>query len=273
MAVVQMLLALPVLLLGRDAGAPVHIAREVGSFDFALAVGFLFVGWRPARAYGMLPLVAALVACLGITTAVDLARGTASFLGESAHLLDLFGLASVWEPGSSALPWWGLALILAALVVVIGQSAAWAPGLAAVTAVLVAVDVFHNLGLGLANAGGLGYRLGKAITQSPFSLLGWVAGALAIVWLLRRRSDGLTAAGPVGVLIFFLGGVGDATALSRSEVPFGFGAGLARLAVAASIGLGFGLAVATAVRLAGVGGPAPSRAAARDRPATTPAET
>jgi len=45
----------------------------------------------------MLPLVAALVACLGITTAVDLARGTATFLGESAHLLDLFGLASVWE--------------------------------------------------------------------------------------------------------------------------------------------------------------------------------
>jgi len=97
LAVVQMLLALPVLLLGRDAGAPVHIAREVGSFDFALGVGFLFVGWRPARAYGMLPLVATLVACLGVSTAVDLARGTATLLGESAHLLDLFGLASVWE--------------------------------------------------------------------------------------------------------------------------------------------------------------------------------
>jgi predicted anti-sigma-YlaC factor YlaD len=97
LAVVQMVLALPVLLLGRDSGAPVHIAREVGSFDFALAVGFLFVGWRPARAYGMLPLVAALVVCLGITTAVDLARGTATLLGESAHLLDLMGLAAVWE--------------------------------------------------------------------------------------------------------------------------------------------------------------------------------
>jgi predicted anti-sigma-YlaC factor YlaD len=92
-----MILALPVLLLGRDAGAPVHIAREVGSFDFALAVGFLFVGWRPVRAYGMLPLVAALVACLAVTTTVDLARGTATLLGESAHLLDLMGLASVWE--------------------------------------------------------------------------------------------------------------------------------------------------------------------------------
>jgi len=108
LAVVQMALALPVLLLGRDAGAPVHIAREVGSFDFALAVGFLFVGWRPARAYGMLPLVATVVGLLAITTGVDLVRGTAAFVNESAHLFDVIGLAAVWElartvgyPGSS----------------------------------------------------------------------------------------------------------------------------------------------------------------------------
>src|SRR5687767_4171439 len=44
LAVVQMLLAIPVLLFGRDAGAPIHVAREIGSFDFALAVGFFFVG-------------------------------------------------------------------------------------------------------------------------------------------------------------------------------------------------------------------------------------
>jgi predicted anti-sigma-YlaC factor YlaD len=109
LAVVQMLLAIPVLLFGRDAGAPVHIAREVGSFDFALAVGFFFVGWRPARAYGMLPLVAAVVGCLAVTSAVDVVRGTATLLNESAHLLDVLGLAAVWElsrtfrpqPGSS----------------------------------------------------------------------------------------------------------------------------------------------------------------------------
>ena len=159
----------------------------------------------------------------------------------------------VWEPGSTALPWYGLAVVLALLVVLIVRSAAWAPGVAAVTGVLVAVDVFHNVGLGLANAGGLGYRLEKAITQSPFSPLGWAAGALAIVWLLRRRLDGLSVAALAGLLIALLGGVGDATALSRSEVPFGFGAFLARLAVTASIGLGFGLAVAAALRLAGVG--------------------
>ena len=102
LAVVQMLLAIPVLLFGRDAGAPVHVAREIGSFDFALAVGFFFVGWRPARAYGMLPLVAAVVGCLAITTGVDLVRGTATLLNESAHLLDVMGLAAVWELARSA---------------------------------------------------------------------------------------------------------------------------------------------------------------------------
>jgi predicted anti-sigma-YlaC factor YlaD len=102
LAVVQMLLAAPMLLFGRDAGAPIHIAREIGSFDFALAVGFFFVGWRPARAYGMLPLVAAVVGCLAITTAVDVVRGTATLLNESAHLLDVVGLAAVWEMARSA---------------------------------------------------------------------------------------------------------------------------------------------------------------------------
>jgi len=164
----------------------------------------------------------------------------------------------VWEPGSSALPWYLLAVVLLAAVVVIGRSAAWAPGLAAVTAVLIAVDMFHALGLGLANAGGLGYRLTKSITQSPFAVMGWAGGVLAVVWLLRRRLDGLSVAALAGLLVALLSGVGDASALSRSEVPFGFAAGLARLAVAASIGLGFGLAVAAALRLTGVGLPAAS---------------
>jgi hypothetical protein len=145
--------------------------------------------------------------------------------------------------------------VLLAAVVVIGRSEAWPAGLAAVTGLTVAVDVFHALGLGLANAGGLGYRLTKSITQSPFALLGWAAGILAIFWLLRRRNDGLSLAALAGLWVALLGGVSDATALGRSEVPFGFGAGLARLAVAASMGLGFGLAVAGALRLAGVGIP------------------
>ncbi len=63
-ALAQLALAVPTLLFGTDEGAPVHIAHEVGAWDLALAVGFLFAAWRPLRAVGMLPFVAALSAGL-----------------------------------------------------------------------------------------------------------------------------------------------------------------------------------------------------------------
>ena len=177
----------------------------------------------------------------------------------------------VWEPGPSPLPWMALILASLALVVVIGQRAAWGPGLAAVTAVLLAIDVFHILGLGLANAGTLGSRLAKSITQSPYEPVAWIVGILAIVWLRRGRKDGLSLVIVAGLQIAFLGGIGDLTALTRSEVPFGFGAVLARLAVALSTGLGIGLAAAAALRLAGVGGSVRTRArAVPDEPVAAP---
>jgi len=177
----------------------------------------------------------------------------------------------VWEPGPSALPWYVVALALLALVVVVGRRANWATGLAAVTALLVVVDIFHALGLGLANAGGLGYRLGKTITQSPIGVVVWVVGALAVVWLLRRGRDGLPLAALAGLEVALVGGIADANAFSRSEVPFGFGAALARLSVAASIGLGIGLAIAAALRLTGVGLPASAEAPVHDEPLAAPA--
>ena len=162
----------------------------------------------------------------------------------------------VWEPGPSPLPWFALILASLAVVVVLGRRANWGPALAAVTAVLLAVDVFHVVGLGLANAGDLGYRLTKSITQSPYQPLAWAVGILAIVWLRRGRTDGLSLVVIAGLQIALLGGVADLSGLSRSEVPFGFAADLARLAVALSVGLGFGLAVAAVLRVAGVFGPA-----------------
>jgi hypothetical protein len=178
----------------------------------------------------------------------------------------------IWEPGPSALPWYLVILACLALVIVVGRAAAWAPGLAAVTAVVVVIDVLHNIGLGLAYAGDIGYRLGKAVTQGPLALVAWVVGILAVVWLLRRGRDGLPLAALAGLQVALIGGVGDLNVLSRSEVPFGFGTGLARLAVAASIGLGFGLAVAAVLRLTGVvlTTGAPARAPS-DEPLTAPA--
>lgn len=101
-ALMQLALGLPTLLLGR--GPDTHLARELGSFDLALAVGFLFAAWRPLRAYGMLPLVTALVGFLALTSAVDLLSGRATATPEAAHLLELMGLAFVWLLARAVMP-------------------------------------------------------------------------------------------------------------------------------------------------------------------------
>lgn len=95
-ALTQLVLAAPALLLGEDSGATVHVARELGSFDVALAIGLLVAAWQPARAWGLLPVVAALAFVMGGTAVLDVAHGTASSLGEVHHLLDLAGVALLW---------------------------------------------------------------------------------------------------------------------------------------------------------------------------------
>jgi predicted anti-sigma-YlaC factor YlaD len=95
-ALVQIGVALPALLLGDDAGLPVHTARHLGSFAVALGVGFLVAAWRPSRIAGLLPVAAALVACLVVTSAFDVAVGRAAPTGELSHATELVGLAALW---------------------------------------------------------------------------------------------------------------------------------------------------------------------------------
>ena len=95
-AVAQLALAVPTLLFGTDEGAPVHIAHEVGAWDFALAVGFLFAVWRPLRAVGLLPFVAALSAGLVLTVAIDIANGKTPAVLELTHMLELVGTVLLW---------------------------------------------------------------------------------------------------------------------------------------------------------------------------------
>ena len=76
-----------------SAAVPVHSARELGSFNLAVAVGFAWVAWRPARARAQLPLLSALVAILAACTVFDLVLGHAWPRGEAAHLLLVAGLA------------------------------------------------------------------------------------------------------------------------------------------------------------------------------------
>lgn len=94
-AVTQPLLVLPSLVSAQWLGHA-HDAREIGSWHLALAVGFLFAAHRPARAWGMLPLVAALVAALVVTAGIDMANGNAGLASELAHAVDVGGLACLW---------------------------------------------------------------------------------------------------------------------------------------------------------------------------------
>jgi len=95
-AAAQFALAVPTLLFGSDEGAPVHIAHEIGAWDLALAVAFVFAAWRPLRAVGLLPFVAALAAGLLITAVLDVANGRAIALTETTHLLELLGAVLLW---------------------------------------------------------------------------------------------------------------------------------------------------------------------------------
>jgi predicted anti-sigma-YlaC factor YlaD len=95
-ALTQLVLAGPAVLLGEGSGATVHVARELGSFDVALSIGLLLAAWQPARAWGLFPVVAALALVMGGTAILDVVRGTATSLGEAHHVLDLAGVALLW---------------------------------------------------------------------------------------------------------------------------------------------------------------------------------
>jgi predicted anti-sigma-YlaC factor YlaD len=116
-ALVQLGMAVPALVLGDDAGIPPHIARHLGSFTVALAVGLLVVAWQPRRASALLPVVGVLVACLVGTSVLDVVLGHAAAGSEFGHAPELAGLVAVWflahwesDPGPDPRPRvrWGL---------------------------------------------------------------------------------------------------------------------------------------------------------------------
>ncbi len=90
-AIIQLGLAVPGLIFGTDEGAPIHIAHEVGAWDLALAIGFVFAAWRPLRAVGLLPFAAALSTGLVLTAIIDVTHGRAIALTETTHVLELVG--------------------------------------------------------------------------------------------------------------------------------------------------------------------------------------
>jgi predicted anti-sigma-YlaC factor YlaD len=97
LAVLKLAYSLPELVGGSLTGAGIHVAHESGSFDVALAIGLLVVALQPWRAWGLLPVVATLAACLLTTACIDVLAGREQVTAELHHGSDVLGLALLWS--------------------------------------------------------------------------------------------------------------------------------------------------------------------------------
>ena len=104
-AVVMLVQSVPALVLDDASGNP-HMARHLGAFGAALAIGFAYAAWRPQRAFGLLPFTGALVVTTVVSSIIDAADGSVRPLSESAHIAELVGLVLLWMIAGS--PGWPL---------------------------------------------------------------------------------------------------------------------------------------------------------------------
>jgi predicted anti-sigma-YlaC factor YlaD len=90
-ALAQLAITVPLLILGHDHDAGTHAAHELGSFDLALAVAFVVGAIRPALSAGLAwPCGIAAVGLLG-TAIVDLIDGQTIGADEAQHLIAVAG--------------------------------------------------------------------------------------------------------------------------------------------------------------------------------------
>jgi predicted anti-sigma-YlaC factor YlaD len=90
-ALTQLGMTVPVLVLGHDPGAGQHAAHELGSFNLALAIAFAVGAVRPVLSAGLAWPCG--IAALGLagTAVVDMAAGQTFGAGEWQHLVALAG--------------------------------------------------------------------------------------------------------------------------------------------------------------------------------------
>ena len=157
-----------------------------------------------------------------------------------------------WVPGPALWPWLTLAVVLALAALLASRSERWwRPVLAGGLVLLIAIDVLNTAGLWLGLRSGMLVRITGVVMQAA----GWVAGAIAVRLLLRRRSleNALFLTLFAAAMVSVVGGIADLTVLSRSQLVSVLPAVLVRALVAAKVGLGLGLALAALVRLRRLG--------------------
>jgi predicted anti-sigma-YlaC factor YlaD len=90
-AAAQLAITLPLLILGHDHDAGLHAARELGSFDLALAIAFAVGAVRPALSAGLAWPCAIAAAALAGTAIADLTAGQTFGADEAQHLIAVAG--------------------------------------------------------------------------------------------------------------------------------------------------------------------------------------
>jgi len=97
-AVAQLAITVPLLILGHDHDAGAHAAHELGSFDLALAIAFVVGAVRPKLSSGLA--WPCCVAALGLagTAVADLITGATFGADEAQHLVAIAGaLLLFWQ--------------------------------------------------------------------------------------------------------------------------------------------------------------------------------
>jgi predicted anti-sigma-YlaC factor YlaD len=98
LALGQLAIAAPMLILGRDHDAGVHAAHELGSFNLALAVAFAVGAVRPKLSAGLAWPCGIAALGLAVTAIADLISGQALGLDEAMHLVAVAGAALLaWQ--------------------------------------------------------------------------------------------------------------------------------------------------------------------------------
>lgn len=146
-------------------------------------------------------------------------------------------------PGPSPLPWFVAATLLLSGVAAAAvlRPRGWRVQIAVALATTVVLNVMHSVGRLTASYGPLVNRLFDLFF---YPALGWFAAAVALRKLARRPRRLPSTAGFAGMVLFLIGGLGGAGALSNSQLAFSYSPTLARLAVTAALGVGGGLLVA-----------------------------
>jgi predicted anti-sigma-YlaC factor YlaD len=94
----QLAITVPLLILGHDPEAGTHAAHELGSFDLALAIAFAVGAIRPALSAGLAWTCGIAAAGLAGTAIADLIGGQTIGADEAQHLIAVAGAALlIWQ--------------------------------------------------------------------------------------------------------------------------------------------------------------------------------